>query len=98
MEIRAPWQVTFSCMTRSSFRCRKAKTSMTVGSAGAGDPKRSIGLRVVQAAGHIIPVPWTSELRRQWATGYEQIRHLGEELAYGYTGVIYASLSTAAEN
>jgi hypothetical protein len=46
-----------------------------------------IALRVVQSAGHIIPVPWTAQLRAEWQTRWDQLRKLGEEVAYGLTGV-----------
>jgi len=48
-------------------------------------------LRVVQSAGHIIPVPWTQQLRQEWRTAYDQMRGLSAEVAFGATGQIYAS-------
>jgi hypothetical protein len=47
--------------------------------------------RLVQAAAHIIPVPWTKQLRAEWRTAYDQLRDLSTEVAYGMTGQIYAS-------
>lgn len=51
--------------------------------------------RVIQSAYRIIPVPWTAELRGQWKTEYDRVSHLGEEVAYGMTGQIYASAPSA---
>jgi hypothetical protein len=56
-----------------------------------------IALRIVQSAGHIIPVPWTAQLRAEWQTRWDQLRKLGEEVAYGLTGVVYASYPPAWE-
>jgi len=50
-----------------------------------------IAKRVVQSAGRIIAVPWTAELRAEWQNRWHQLRTLGGEVAYGLTGVIYAS-------
>ncbi len=50
-----------------------------------------IARRSVQAAGHIIAVPWTAQLRTEWRDSYDQLRSLGREVAYGLTGHIYAS-------
>jgi hypothetical protein len=54
-----------------------------------------IALRVVQSAGRIIPVPWTAELRSEWKNRWDELRTLGGEVAYGLTGVIYASYPPA---
>jgi hypothetical protein len=54
-----------------------------------------IALRVVQSAGRIIPVPWTAQLRAEWQNRWDQLRKLGEEVAYGLTGVVYASYPPA---
>jgi hypothetical protein len=54
-----------------------------------------IALRVVQAAGHIIAVPWTAQLRAEWQNRWNQLRKLGEEVAYGLTGAVYASYPPA---
>ena len=56
-----------------------------------------IALRTVQAAGVIIPVPWTAQLRAEWQNSWDQLRQLGHEVAYGLTGKIYAA-SPAAWN
>jgi hypothetical protein len=50
-----------------------------------------IALRTVQAAGVIIPVPWTAQLRAEWKASWDQLQQLGQEVAYGLTGKIYAS-------
>jgi hypothetical protein len=54
-----------------------------------------IALRVVQSAGRIIPVPWTAELRARWKTRKDELSALGDEVAYGLTGIIYASYPPA---
>jgi len=54
-----------------------------------------IALRVVQSAGRIIPVPWTAQLRAEWQSRWDQLRKLGEEVAYGLTGAVYASYPPA---
>jgi len=54
-----------------------------------------IALRVVQSAGRIIPVPWTAQLRAEWQSRRDQVRELGEEVAYGLTGAVYASYPPA---
>jgi len=54
-----------------------------------------IALRVVQSAGRIIPVPWTAQLRAEWQNRWDHLRALGNEVAYGLTGVIYASYPPA---
>jgi hypothetical protein len=54
-----------------------------------------IALRRVQAGGIIIPVPWTMELRAAWQNRWDQLRQLGQEVAYGLTGVILASYPPA---
>jgi hypothetical protein len=51
----------------------------------------------VQAAGHIISVPWTAQLRQEWRTRWDAMKALGEEVSYGMTGVIYASYPPAWE-
>jgi hypothetical protein len=58
------------------------------------DPHK-LALRVVQSAGRIIPVPWTAKLRLEWKSRWDQLRTLGQEVAYGLTGVIYASYPPA---
>jgi hypothetical protein len=57
----------------------------------------SIALRTVQAADIIIPVPWTAQLRAEWQSSWDRLRQLGQEVAYGLTGKIYAA-SPAAWN
>jgi hypothetical protein len=54
-----------------------------------------IAPRIVQAAGRIIPVPWTAALRNEWQSRWHGLRALGSEVAYGLTGVIYASYPPA---
>src|SRR5712691_4426494 len=54
-----------------------------------------IAKRVVQSAGRIIPVPWTAQLRAEWQNRWDELRTLGGEVAYGLTGVIYASYPPA---
>lgn len=54
-----------------------------------------IAKRVVQSAGRIIGVPWTADLRGEWQNRWNQLRTLGDEVAYGLTGVIYASYQPA---
>lgn len=54
-----------------------------------------IAKRVVQSAGRIIAVPWTADLRAEWQNRWDQLRTLGGEVAYGLTGVIYASYPPA---
>lgn len=56
-----------------------------------------IALRAVQAADLIIPVPWTAQLRQEWADDRARLRDLGEEFAYGLTSHIYASSPRAWE-
>jgi hypothetical protein len=63
---------------------------------GGWDPD-AIALRAVQAAGVIIPVPWTAQLRAEWQSSWDQLQELGREVAYGLTGKIYAA-SPAAWN
>lgn len=50
---------------------------------------------VVKAAGHIIAVPWTAQLQREWKTRSDAMKSLDKELSYGMTGVIYASYPPA---
>ncbi len=50
---------------------------------------------VVQAAGHIIAVPWTAQLQQEWKTRWDAMKALDEEVSYGMTGVIYASYPPA---
>ena len=52
---------------------------------------------VVQAAGHIIAVPWTAQLQQEWKTRWDAMKALGKEVSYGMTGVIYASYPPAWE-
>jgi hypothetical protein len=52
---------------------------------------------VVQAAGHIIAVPWTAQLQQEWKTRSDAMKGLGKEVFYGITGVIYASYPPAWE-
>jgi hypothetical protein len=54
-----------------------------------------IAPRVVQAAGRIIPVPWTAQLRAEWKNRWDALRALGGEVGYGLTGVVYASYPPA---
>lgn len=55
----------------------------------------AVALRTVQAAGHIIPVPWTAELRTEWAARRDQLQDLEGEVAFGLTGMVYASYPPA---
>jgi hypothetical protein len=57
----------------------------------------AIALRTVQAAGVIIPVPWTAQLRAEWQSSWDRLQQLGQEVAFGLTGKIYAA-SPAAWN
>ena len=50
---------------------------------------------VVQAAGHIIAVPWTAQLQQEWKTRWDAMKALNKEVSYGLTGVIYASYPPA---
>jgi len=54
-----------------------------------------IAERIVQSAGRIIPVPWTAKLRAEWQNRRDALRNLSGEVAYGLTGVIYASYPPA---
>jgi hypothetical protein len=54
-----------------------------------------IATTVVKGAGRILPVPWTAQLRAQFDEGWKHLRKLGDEVAYGYTGLIYASSQAA---
>ncbi len=38
---------------------------------------------VVQAAGHIIAVPWTTQLQQEWKTRWDAMKALGEEVSNG---------------
>jgi hypothetical protein len=55
----------------------------------------AIALRTVQAAGVIIPVPWTAQLRAEWQSSWDRLQQLGQEVAFGLTGKIYAASSAA---
>ena len=55
----------------------------------------SIALRTIQAAGVIVPVPWTAQLRAEWQTSWDRLQQLGQEVAYGLTGKIYAASPAA---
>jgi hypothetical protein len=50
-----------------------------------------LAVRFVRAAGHIIPVPWTKQLREECREAHDQLRGLSAEVAYGVTGYIYAA-------
>ena len=54
-----------------------------------------IAERIVQSGGRIIPVPWTAQLRAEWQNRWDGLRTLGREVAYGLTGIIYASYPPA---
>ena len=54
-----------------------------------------IAKRLTQAGGLIIPVPWTEELRTKWTDQWEQLKDLGQEVAYGATASILASMPEA---
>jgi hypothetical protein len=55
----------------------------------------AIAKTVVQGAGRILAVPWTAGLREQFDEGWKRLQRLGEEVAYGNTGLIYASSEVA---
>jgi hypothetical protein len=58
------------------------------------DPDKIAGT-VVKGAGRILAVPWTAELRAQFDAGWKHLQKLGQEVAYGYTGLIYAAYAPA---
>jgi len=60
------------------------------------DPAK-IADTVVKGAGRILAVPWTAELRKKFDEGWKQLQQLGAEVAYGYTGLIYATYPPAWE-
>lgn len=64
---------------------------------GKGWQPNKIADTVTASAGRLLPVPWTAELRAQWKDGQARLEKLGEEVAFGYTGFIYASSAAAWE-